>query len=261
MSPSSTCDRADCPLVSTPARQWTLRGTIRKPALVEGDYRLGLFVNSSDFAGDVFDLVELTVHARGRRGHSRRIGAAHRGFVELDVARPRLSRDDAQADGSSTCFTTSCPGLRRTHSRTTATHGAFPDRRVRSFARSASSGALRTRHHRSAGAGWRGRGTTVFDVGANIGLMAIPVLRAARPAAWCRSSRRRTRCRICRRPRADATLSQIAGPCVGEGAVGERPASSISSIGRRSATRCSKASQRRSHRRRRVDQGAGDDAR
>jgi lipopolysaccharide transport system ATP-binding protein len=64
---------------------WTTEGTIANVNLVEGDYRLGLFVNSSDFAGDVTDLVELTVQARPRAGEHAPYAAAHRGFVELDV--------------------------------------------------------------------------------------------------------------------------------------------------------------------------------
>ena len=64
---------------------WTTEGTIANVNLVEGDYRLGLFVNSSDFAGDVTDLVELTVQARPRAGEHAPYAAAHRGFVELNV--------------------------------------------------------------------------------------------------------------------------------------------------------------------------------
>ena len=64
---------------------WTVEGGIASVRLVEGDYRFGLFVNSSEFIGDVTDLVELTVQARPHTGHVVPYSAAHRGFVELDV--------------------------------------------------------------------------------------------------------------------------------------------------------------------------------
>jgi hypothetical protein len=64
--------------------EWSARVTIASLNLVDGDYRLGLFVNSSDFAGDVFDLAELAVHARNHATLAP-YEAAHRGFVELDV--------------------------------------------------------------------------------------------------------------------------------------------------------------------------------
>lgn len=65
---------------------WTVSGTVAGVNLVEGDYRLGLHINSSDFIGDIPDLVELTVLAReGAPGRPASYAAAHRGFVELDV--------------------------------------------------------------------------------------------------------------------------------------------------------------------------------
>jgi lipopolysaccharide transport system ATP-binding protein len=65
-------------------QQWTARASISRLNLVEGDYRVGLFVNSSDFAGDELDLLELTVQARGDATVAP-YDAAQRGFVELDV--------------------------------------------------------------------------------------------------------------------------------------------------------------------------------
>ena len=65
-------------------RQWTARASISRLNLVEGDYRVGLFVNSSDFAGDALDLLELTVQARGDAMVAP-YEPAQRGFVELDV--------------------------------------------------------------------------------------------------------------------------------------------------------------------------------
>jgi len=64
--------------------EWTAHATIASLNFVEGDYRVGLFVNSSDFAGDVLDLADLTVHARGHATVAP-YAAAYRGFVELDV--------------------------------------------------------------------------------------------------------------------------------------------------------------------------------
>jgi lipopolysaccharide transport system ATP-binding protein len=63
---------------------WSARATIASMNLVEGDYRIGLFVSSSDFAGDVLDLAELTVHARAH-GSVAPYDAAHRGVVDFDV--------------------------------------------------------------------------------------------------------------------------------------------------------------------------------
>ena len=80
----------DLRAVSLPSRldagqTWTVEGSIASVHFVEGDYRFGLFVNSSEFVGDVTDLVELTVQARHNLGHVVPYPAVHRGFVELDV--------------------------------------------------------------------------------------------------------------------------------------------------------------------------------
>jgi lipopolysaccharide transport system ATP-binding protein len=75
---------ANLPARLDAGREWTARATIASLNFVEGDYRVGLFVNSSDFAGDVLDLAELTVLARGHATVAP-YAAAHRGFVELDV--------------------------------------------------------------------------------------------------------------------------------------------------------------------------------
>jgi hypothetical protein len=66
-------------------QSWQTEGTIANVSLVEGEYRLGLFINSSDFVGDINDLVELTVQPRQRPGEPAPYAAAHRGVVELDV--------------------------------------------------------------------------------------------------------------------------------------------------------------------------------
>jgi lipopolysaccharide transport system ATP-binding protein len=64
---------------------WHTSGRISSVNLVEGDYRVGLFVNSSDFFGDVTDLIELAVQPRPQRGGVAPYAAAHRGVVEFDV--------------------------------------------------------------------------------------------------------------------------------------------------------------------------------
>jgi lipopolysaccharide transport system ATP-binding protein len=66
-------------------REWTVSGRVTRLNLVEGDYRLGLHVNSSDYVGDVADVVELAVLGRERAGEHAPYPAAHRGVVELEV--------------------------------------------------------------------------------------------------------------------------------------------------------------------------------
>src|SRR5688500_1799732 len=77
----------DLRAASLPARleagqTWSVAGSIPNVRFVEGDYRFGLFINSSDFVGDVTDLVELTVQAPPNTGPVVPYPAAHRGFVE-----------------------------------------------------------------------------------------------------------------------------------------------------------------------------------
>jgi len=75
---------ASLPASLAAGASWTLAGTIRNVPLVEGDYRIGLYVVGGDFAGNMFDLLELTVAARQAAGHAP-YSAAHRGVVEFDV--------------------------------------------------------------------------------------------------------------------------------------------------------------------------------
>lgn len=76
---------AGLPVRLDAGQTWTASGTIPRLDLVEGDYRFGLFVNSSDYVGDALDLVELTVQDRGGAGALAPYAAAHRGFLELDA--------------------------------------------------------------------------------------------------------------------------------------------------------------------------------
>lgn len=64
---------------------WSASGTIPRLGLVEGDYRCGVFVNSSDYVGDALDLIELTVRGRDRAGELAPYAAGHRGFLELEA--------------------------------------------------------------------------------------------------------------------------------------------------------------------------------
>ena len=77
---------AGLPAAVGTGRSWSAEGTIAQLNLVEGDYRFGLWVSSSDFAGDVTDLVELAVQPRDRAGQHAPYAAAHRGVVEFEVA-------------------------------------------------------------------------------------------------------------------------------------------------------------------------------
>lgn len=76
---------AGLPMRLEPNQRWHTSGTISSVNLVEGDYRVGLFVNSSDFFGDVTDLVELVVQPRPHAGGVAPYAAVHRGVVEFDV--------------------------------------------------------------------------------------------------------------------------------------------------------------------------------
>lgn len=63
---------------------WTLNGWIASLPLVEGDYRLGLYVASSESNGNHLGLLELAVSARVRAGDHVPYPAAQRGVVELE---------------------------------------------------------------------------------------------------------------------------------------------------------------------------------
>jgi lipopolysaccharide transport system ATP-binding protein len=64
---------------------WTLAGSIKSLPLVEGDYRLGLYVAGGDFQGNLMDLVELTVIARPGESAHAPYPPMHRGVIEFDV--------------------------------------------------------------------------------------------------------------------------------------------------------------------------------
>jgi lipopolysaccharide transport system ATP-binding protein len=73
------------PATIAAGKTFTLKGTIRALPLVEGEYRAGLYAVAGDFAGNLMDLVELSVAARpSSEGHAP-YPAAHRGVIEFDV--------------------------------------------------------------------------------------------------------------------------------------------------------------------------------
>jgi hypothetical protein len=62
----------------------TITGTIASLPLVEGSYRLGVYLVSGDFMGNRFGLCDLTVAAKaGPAGHAP-YPAEYRGVVELE---------------------------------------------------------------------------------------------------------------------------------------------------------------------------------
>ena len=80
------CRSTRFPLTLSTEQSWTISGSIRALPLVEGDYRLGLYVGTSEFFGDVPDLVELSVGPRALVGAPAPYAAAYRGVVELECA-------------------------------------------------------------------------------------------------------------------------------------------------------------------------------
>ena len=75
---------AGLPLSLTAGETRTFTGWITSLPLVEGDYRIGLGLGTTDFTGDIAALVELRVGARAPAGAHVPYHAAHRGLVELD---------------------------------------------------------------------------------------------------------------------------------------------------------------------------------
>jgi lipopolysaccharide transport system ATP-binding protein len=62
---------------------WRGEGEIKSIHLVEGDYRVGLYINVGNFNGNLIDLTTLSIGVRDRNGHAP-YPAMLRGFVELD---------------------------------------------------------------------------------------------------------------------------------------------------------------------------------
>lgn len=64
--------------------------TIRSLPLVEGDYRIGLWVMAGDFTGDLYDLVELSVTSRQSSDGHAPFPATYRGVMEFDISVDRV---------------------------------------------------------------------------------------------------------------------------------------------------------------------------
>lgn len=79
---------------------WTVQGEIKSLPLVEGDYSLGLTVNTGEFCENVLDLTGFTVTAREREDGIAPYAVMYRGNVELQFnGRASLqSRSSASAD-------------------------------------------------------------------------------------------------------------------------------------------------------------------
>jgi lipopolysaccharide transport system ATP-binding protein len=67
-----------------PDHPYEISGTIDKLPLVEGDYRIGLFLNCAEYYGDYHDLASLTISAATKEGGLPPYAAHHRGVLELD---------------------------------------------------------------------------------------------------------------------------------------------------------------------------------
>jgi lipopolysaccharide transport system ATP-binding protein len=63
---------------------YRISGTINGLPLVEGDYRIGLFLNCAEYYGDYHDLASLTVSAATKEGSLPPYPAHYRGSLELD---------------------------------------------------------------------------------------------------------------------------------------------------------------------------------
>jgi hypothetical protein len=67
-----------------PGKPYRCAGRIKSFPIVEGDYRVGLFMQCSEYDGDYHDLASLTVSAATREGELAPYAAHFRGLVELE---------------------------------------------------------------------------------------------------------------------------------------------------------------------------------
>ncbi len=65
-------------------KPFTLKGTIKELPFIEGDYKVGLFVECSEYHSDFFDLKVLTVSGRVSTGANIPHRAMYRGLVEIE---------------------------------------------------------------------------------------------------------------------------------------------------------------------------------
>ncbi len=69
----------------------TIKVNIERLNLVEGEYKVGLFVAYGAVSGDFPELAALEVTPATRPGGLTPYPAPHRGFVELETSAPQLS--------------------------------------------------------------------------------------------------------------------------------------------------------------------------
>lgn len=76
--------RPDGQMSIDPDNPYRISGTIKGLPLVEGDYRIGLFLNCAEYYGDYHDLASLTVSAAIKEDSLPPYPAHYRGSLELD---------------------------------------------------------------------------------------------------------------------------------------------------------------------------------
>jgi lipopolysaccharide transport system ATP-binding protein len=75
---------AGLPVTVSPGRDWSVSGRITSLPVVEGDYRLGIYLATGDFMGNLLDLAQLRVNGRVQPGGHVPYPVEYRGMVELD---------------------------------------------------------------------------------------------------------------------------------------------------------------------------------
>ena len=65
---------------------WRIRCRVSALPLVEGNYSIGLFAQTDDFCGDVYNLAQLIVRAKTSTDGFTPYSASHRGVIELEFA-------------------------------------------------------------------------------------------------------------------------------------------------------------------------------
>jgi lipopolysaccharide transport system ATP-binding protein len=71
---------------------WQINGTINAIPFVEGDYRVGLTINTGEFFENVLDLTSFTVGARSSQSGCAPYQVVYRGVVELDHIAESISQ-------------------------------------------------------------------------------------------------------------------------------------------------------------------------
>jgi lipopolysaccharide transport system ATP-binding protein len=78
------CRASGLPFTLSAGESQRITGWITTLPLVEGEYSFGLYLGSSDFIGDVLDLLTLSVTSHRRHGEYAPYPAPHRGVLELE---------------------------------------------------------------------------------------------------------------------------------------------------------------------------------